>query len=488
MNDIRKEYPGVVALDDVSFDLMEGEIHALLGSNGAGKSTLINVMSGAVVPEAGCITINGELIAFRSPLEALAAGIHVIHQEPALAPDLSVLDNIFLGREIRTRSGEIDRKAEKVAASEAFSKLDVEFDLDILVASLGFGQRQLVEIAKAILESPRVLILDEPTSALSESESTKLFSLLKSMVEQNVGVIYVSHRLDEIAPLCSRATVLRDGHSIGTFPTEELDRARLVSLISGNISMTEMSELAKQGERLLEIKGLSCVNIFDDVSFSVHRGETLVLTGLIGSGRTEILETIFGLREASSGVIGIDGRALKIATPSDAIAAGLALIPEDRPGQGVALNLSINDNITLPSLKRFLGYMGLSASKQKAHSVQKMSDLSIRAISEKDRTGSLSGGNQQKVVLAKCLTTNTQIFLFDEPTQGIDVGGKAEIYALIERLKQKGCAVLVVSSDLEEVLHIADRVLTLKNGSITGSFDRSTMSAEQIVAAITHGV
>lgn len=484
-----KAFPGVVALGGVDFTVRRGEVHALLGANGAGKSTMIKIIAGLYERDTGDIVLNGEPVTFANTAEAIDAGISVIYQDLALVPDLTVADNIFLGREKRTGLGLVDRRATREEARRLLDLVGATFDVSTPVSHLGSGQRQLVEIAKALRSQAKVLILDEPTASLSHGESERLFELVRKLAASGVGIVYVSHRLEEIAPLVQRVTVLRDGLSAGTFAIGELDRNRIVELITGRErhSVRSAREANAPGRKVLEAKGLSRKGEFDDISLAVREGEVVVLTGLVGAGRTELLETLFGLRLPDRGEILQDGRPISLRMPREAINAGIALIPEDRRGQGIAVGLPVFENITLPILRRFVERFGLSVRREIAHAQALIARLNIRTPDPRTLAGSLSGGNQQKVALAKWLSADAGVLMFDEPTQGVDVGAKDEIYTLIDDLAAQGRAILIVSSDLEEVLAVGDRILAMRAGRIVAEFDSRTVSASRIVEAITHG-
>ncbi len=489
VNGLRKVFPGVIALDSVNFDVRAGEIHALLGANGAGKSTLIKVVAGLYAPDGGELFLSGRKVRFDGTSDAMAAGISVIYQDFALVPHLTVAENIFLGSEKLTPLGMIDWRATRSEAAKLLEIVGAPFSADARVAELGTGHRQLVEIAKALRRDSKILILDEPTASLSQGESERLFELIRTLATKGVGIVYVSHRLEEIAGLVSRVTILRDGRSMGTFPASELDRQRIVSLITGQTELRTRKRRAVRGPKppLLETRGLCRKGEFHDISISVAPGEVVVLTGLVGAGRTELLQTIFNARHADEGDIIFRGEKLPKASVRDTIRNGIALIPEDRRGEGLCLIMPVYENIAMAVLRRFFGVFGLSQRKVVRHAAKMIADLDIRPPAPAARAGALSGGNQQKVVLAKWLSTEASLYLFDEPTQGVDVGAKNDIYDIIDGLVARDKAVLVASSDLEEVLLIADRVIAMHEGRIVAEFSNDNLAASSVVDAITRG-
>jgi ABC-type sugar transport system ATPase subunit len=486
---LRKTFPGVVALDAVDFDVRAGEVHALLGANGAGKSTLIKLVAGLYSPDAGEIKLMDRLVNFTSAADAMAAGVSVIYQDFALIPYLSVAENIFLGNEILGPFGLVDWTATHRKARQLLDLVGCDFSTETLVSELGTGQRQLVEVAKALRRDARVMILDEPTASLSQGESARLFDLIRELKRKQVGIVYVSQRLDEITGLVDRVTVLRDGRSMGTFPAADIDRRKIVSLITGHDALPSLSRRFPKPDEtpLLVTKHLSREGEFDDVSIDVRRGEIVVVTGLVGSGRTELLETLFRARRPDKGEIFLDGRKCESVSVRDAIQDGIVLIPEDRRGHGLCMILPMYENIAMAILRRFFGALGLSRGAEIEHAGAMIRALNIRPANANVEAGTLSGGNQQKVVLAKWLSTDANMFLFDEPTQGVDVGAKSEIHDIVRNLAARGKAVLIASSDLEEVLGIADRVLAMRQGRIVAEFSGSAVKASDLVEAITHG-
>lgn len=495
MRDITKTFPGVRALDGVSFDLRAGEVHALVGENGAGKSTLMKVLGGVYpYPEyGGQILIGGREQRFSGVRDAEDAGIAIIFQELSLVKDMTVGENIFLGREPRrfgvVRWDELYRRAQKL-----LDDLHLPIDPHTPVRHLGIGQQQLVEIAKALSHEARILVLDEPTAALTDAEVETLFGILRRLRARGVGMIYISHKLDEVFALADRITVLRDGRTVGTAPAAELDRDRVIAMMVGREvgDIFPKSEHAP-GEVVFEARGITVEDpavpgklLVKDVSFAVRRGEVLGIAGLMGAGRSELLMAIFGAHPGKiGGEVLIEGRPVKIHSPAEAIRHGLGFVTEDRKRFGLILDQTILNNMTLASLERLSGRFVTNVDAEIAAGERAMRELRIRAPNVFTLAGTLSGGNQQKVVLAKWLLTVPRVLFLDEPTRGIDVGAKQEIYAQINRLAEQGLAIVLVSSELPEVLGLADRILVLHEGRVTGEFARAEATPEIVMACAT---
>lgn len=495
MREITKTFPGVRALDGVTFDLYKGELHALVGENGAGKSTLMKVLGGVYPHPAygGEIRIDGEVRRCSGVRDAERAGIAVIYQELSLVKEMTVGENIFLGREPR-RFGVIRWEELYRRASQLLADLHLPIDPHTPVRNLGIGQQQLVEIAKALSQEARILVLDEPTAALTGGEVETLFGILNKLRQRGISMIYISHKLDEVFALSDRITVLRDGRTIGTNLASELNEvqliARMVGREVGDIFPTIRHTL---GEVIFEAYGISIDDpdiagkkLVDDVSFSVRRSEVLGIAGLMGAGRSDLLMAIFGAHEGRVfGEVKIDGKRVRITSPAEAIQQGIGFVTEDRKRFGLVLDQTILKNMTLAGLRRLSGRFITSVDAEAAAGERAMKELRVKANSVFTVAGTLSGGNQQKVVLAKWLLTDPRVLFLDEPTRGIDVGAKQEIYAQINELAKSGIAIVLVSSELPEVLGLSDRILVLHEGRITGEFSRADATAENVMACAT---
>lgn len=482
MRGIRKAYPGVRALDGVDLELVGGAVVAVVGENGAGKSTLMKVLGGAVMPDAGSMRLAGRTVTWRSPREAREAGIAVIHQELSLVPGLTAPENIFLGRE-PTRAGWIAGGTERRQAARLLERLGARIDLDLPCGRLSTGQQQLVEIARAIAGDVRILVMDEPTASLAHAETARLHDVVRDLRARGVAVVWISHRLDEIAALCDRVVVLRDGRRVGGGPVEDFDRRRLIALMVGREMAEEYPRrVADVGAVRLEARSLHRRPAVHDVSFTACRGEIVALAGLVGSGRTETLRLLFGADRPDGGTILLDGRPLRLRSPRDAIAAGIALLTEDRKRQGLVLARSVRENIALPNLAD-LGRWGCIDRRRERALVDRLArQLQVRMPHAEVPAAALSGGNQQKVVLAKWLAGSSDVLLFDEPTRGIDVGARYEIYRLMHDLAAAGKVIVMASSDLPEVLGMADRIVVLHGGRVAGELPGgAATSAEQVM-------
>jgi ribose transport system ATP-binding protein len=485
---VSKAFPGVKALSGVSLRVMPGEVVSVVGENGAGKSTLMKILAGVHAPDSGVLRVSGEAVQFRSVRDAMDHGIALIHQELNLADNLEIGANIFLGRE-PLRRGLIDNAAINAEAFRLLQRIGLNVPPTALVRSLSTGQQQMVEIAKALSINARVLIMDEPTSSLSAGESERLFAVIRDLRAQGVSILYISHRLAEVQDLSDRVVVLRDGENAGELQRGEVSHESLVRLMVGReISRFFARTPHHPGATVLEVRDLrTSVWPRHSNSFAVRSGEVVGIAGLVGAGRTELLRTLFGVDRPLSGEIRVGGSRVQLDSPADAIGAGMALVPEDRKQQGVLLDLSIRRNISLASVHRHARLGWLNRQVERLQSEEMSRRLRIRAPNDLSRTGNLSGGNQQKVVLGKWLALRPRVLLLDEPTRGIDVGAKQEIYQLMDELAGQGLAVLFVSSELEEVIGMSDRVLVMHEGRITGELLREQLSEEAIMHLATSG-
>ncbi|WP_405110192.1 sugar ABC transporter ATP-binding protein [Micromonospora sp. NBC_01405] len=486
LHGVSKSFGAVAALRDVRLDLHAGEAHALVGENGAGKSTLVKILAGAHRPDTGTLTLDGREVVFGGPADARAAGIAVIYQEPTLFPDLSVAENIFIGRQPLRGLRRIDTAAMRSRTRELFARLGVHIDPDRPARGLSIADQQLVEIAKALSFDARVLVMDEPTAALSGVEVERLFAVARSLREAGTAVLFISHRFDEVYALCQRITVMRDGRWVSTDPADQLAVDQLVRRMVGrDVSSLYPKLPADIGEVRLEVRDLTRHGHFDGVNLTVRSGEIVALAGLVGAGRSEVVRAIFGIDRYDRGEVLVGGRRLPAGSAPAAIAAGLALVPEDRRQQGLVMDLSVADNTTLPrrwSLSR-LGLLLGSAERRSAQTWTQR--LQVKAARLTDPVSTLSGGNQQKVVLAKWLSTTPRVVIVDEPTRGIDIATKAEVHRLLSGLAAEGVAVLMVSSELPEVLGMADRVLVMHEGRLVSEIDRDQADEESVMFAAT---
>lgn len=485
LRDITKTFPGVRALDGVRFELKRGEIHALMGENGAGKSTLIKVITGVYQPDSGEILLDGKSVAIRGPLDSQRLGIAAIYQHVTCYPDLSVAENIFIGHEkVNPVTRGIRWKELYARVAELLESLDADFDSRALMGNLSVAQQQIVEIAKALSSNARIIIMDEPTAPLTKRESEDLYRIAEGLRDRGVSIIFISHRLEDMYRLASRVTVFRDAHFVGTWDVDKISRDELIVAMVGR-SITQLFPKRKVaiGEEALRVEALSRTGYFKDVSFSVRKGEILAMTGLVGAGRTEVCEAIYGITKADSGRIFLEGKELRAAHPSEALAKGIGYLPEDRLKQGLVLEWAIAANITLPSLERFsrLGWMNRRDEELKARELSER--LEVKANSVHDLVATLSGGNQQKVIVAKLLVGDMKVFILDEPTKGVDVGAKAAIFEIMNGLAAAGYAIVMVSSEMVEVLGMSDRIVVMREGRVSATLDTASATQETILSA-----
>jgi ribose transport system ATP-binding protein len=489
MNNITKQFPGVLALSNVSFNLRRGEVHALLGENGAGKSTLMKILSGVYRPDEGEIIFEGNKVKFDSPLDAQKLGITIIHQEFNLFPDLTVEENIYIGREFcKNNRWRLDVPAQRASVKEILAKLNLKIKPETRVSDLTVAQQQMVEIAKAISVNAKVLVMDEPTAALTESEIDSLFRVTRLLKEQGTGVVYISHRLEELALITDRATVMRDGQYIDTVDYETVQISDLITKMVGRkLGDIYPRRPAFTGEhKVLEVKNLQRKGVLHDINFSLHQGEVLGLSGLMGAGRTELARALFGADPIDSGEIWLNGELTKIDDVHQAIEKGIGYLTEDRKKEGLALGLSVELNIMLGNFPEYSDKFGIVKEKQcEEISQQLVKALRIKTPHLQQAALNLSGGNQQKIIIARWVCKDTDILIFDEPTRGIDVGAKLEIYELMNRLVAKGKSIIMISSELPEILGMCDRILVMRSGHIAGELNQANASQETIMKYAT---
>lgn len=484
LNHVTKRFPGVLALDDVQFELLPGEVHVIMGENGAGKSTLMKIADGLYHPDEGEVLVCGEKVNMTSPTQAIQHGIAMIHQELNAVLDMTVAENIFLGKE-PTRNGFIDRKKMNEDAKEALAQLQVEINPNRKMRTLSVAKRQMVEIAKAVSRNAKIVIMDEPTSAISEKEVDALFNVIRMFRQNGVGIIYISHKMNEIFQIADRITVMRDGKTVGTYAAQDLDNDRLIALMVGR-EITNVYPPRPQrqlGEVALQLEELTNEPYFRNVSLEVRKGEILGLAGLMGAGRSEVVETLFGMRKGQSGNISINGNICRIHSPHDAIAAGVALVTEDRKLTGLNLKTTVKKDMSIVHLKEFCKLGQFIDEKRENKAVDEgIRRLAVKTPSRNQMITNLSGGNQQKVIIARWLMCDPDIIILDEPTRGIDVGAKYEIYTIIMELASQGKAIIVISSEMPEIIGICDRVMVMHEGRITGQLHRDEMTQEAIMA------
>ena len=488
LNHITKQYPGVAALDDVSVSFQKGEVHALLGENGAGKSTLIKVLSGAIIPNAGEIVMDGKSYEQITPALAQKLGIGVIYQEFTLVPTLTVAENIFLGKDYR-KGIFLDKKAMLSQAAKILGDLHIDIDPKTPVKQLSVAYQQIVEISKALANDVRVLVMDEPTAPLTTAEVGNLFRMVRKLADRGVTIIFISHRMEELFEIADRVTVLRDGKYVKTLKIEDTSTAELISLMVGR-SIDEQYPQREHniGKTVLEVEHLFARDYIKDVNFKVHAGEIVGLAGLIGAGRTELVRAIYGADPLQAGVIRLNGKEVELKSPAVSIQSGVALVPENRKEQGVVLGMSIADNLVMSTVKKLSSFIFVKKQLCRKLVAEYIDKLHIKTPSAQQKVLNLSGGNQQKVVIGKFLATDPLVYIFDEPTRGIDVGAKHEIYQLMNQLVSQGKAIVMISSELPEILGMSDRVLVMHEGRLVGEVSREEATQENIMAYASGGI
>ena len=488
MRGIDKSFGSNQVLKQAGFTLESGEVHALMGENGAGKSTLMKILTGVYTKDAGTVLVDGKEVNYKNPQEAEKAGIVFIYQELNVMFDLTVEENLFMGKEIHGRFGICDKKAMQKKAQEALNILGVNISPKTVMAELSVGQQQMVEICKALMADAKVIIMDEPTAALTQSETVALFKVIESLRKKGVSMVYISHRMEEIFELCDRITVLRDGSYIGVKNIPETNMNEIVKMMIGReIGERYPSRNVKIGKEVLKVKGLTRKGTFHDVNFSVRAGEVLGVSGLMGAGRTEIMQAIFGNLSYESGTIEIDGKEVKISNPRQAMEHGIGFITEDRKTEGLMLDKSIRENISLCNLRRISKSSVISREAEKNMVAEAIKDLHIKCFGSYHECNNLSGGNQQKVVLAKWILTNPKILILDEPTRGVDIGAKKEIYSIINKLAAQGVAIIMVSSELPEVLGMSDNIMVVREGEVRGIISYEEANQERVMTLATGG-
>ena len=483
---IVKTFPGVRALDGVNFDVRPGEVHALMGENGAGKSTLMKVLAGVYQPDGGQIIIDDKPVKMTNPIEAKEHGVILIHQELSLAEEMTVAENVFLGELPRTRWGFVDWGALDERVGTILKKLNCDFGPRTKIGTLSIAKKQMCEIARALTHDAKVVVFDEPTASLTDAEKVVLFDVIRDLQSEGVGLVYISHRMEEIFKITDRISILRDGSYRGTLITKETNEEEVTqAMIGRKLDLSRHETTHELGDVMLEVRGLSCGKLYQDVSFAVREGEVLGFYGLVGAGRTEIVETLFGLRRPSAGEILIAGEETTITSPVDAIGLGISLVPESRKEQGLVLGMNCRDNITLPQIDDLTAGPFVAHGAEIAIYDMYRDRLQIKSPSWRTRVGNLSGGNQQKIVIGKWLSMKPRILIVDEPTRGIDVGSKSEIHNLIRELAGQGYAVIVISSEMPEVLHVSDRIVAMYSGRVMREFTSDEVTEDNLIQAIS---
>ena len=481
-----KAFGAVQALADASIELFPGEAHALVGENGAGKSTLVKILAGVYQPDSGTLAIDGQPVILNGPNAAREAGISIIYQEPTLFPDLTVAENIFMGRQPLRAGRRIDRPAMNLSAGEIFTRLGVALDPQRIARGLSVADQQIVEIAKALSSNSNVLVMDEPTAALTTVEVERLFEVIRALRREGAAVLFISHRLEEVFASCQRVTIMRDGHFVRSAPVEDITMDEIIrSMVGRDLDMLYPKTAAVVGEVVLEVDQLSREGVLYDISFSVRRGEIVALAGLVGAGRSEVARAIFGIDRRSAGVVTVRGKVLSNGSPLASMAAGVALVPEDRRQQGLVMDLGIDRNVALASLGQLSRFGLISRTRERDLAATWASRLQLKFGRLKNAVSTLSGGNQQKVVLGKWLARDPSLLIIDEPTRGIDVGTKAEVHRILDGLVADGLGVLMISSELPEVLGMADRILVMREGRITAELSRDEADEDSVMRAAT---
>ena len=489
MQNISKAFSGNQVLKNVRFEIAKGEIHALMGENGAGKSTLMKILTGIYSRDTGEIYVKGNLIQFNNPKEAEKEGIAVIHQELNILPDLTVCENLFLGREkTYGKTAFLNTSAMKKEAKSTLLELGLDIDVDTPARELSVGRQQIIEIAKALSTNAEVIIMDEPTAALTDREITTLFEMILKLKAKGVSFVYISHRMEEIFAICDRITILRDGSYVSTERISETSFEKVVQLMVGRELGDRFPKRdAVIGEEKLVVTGLSRKGLFENVSFTVHAGEVIGFAGLMGAGRTEVVQTLFGYHQPSAGTIQLDGKNISISNPREAIRQGIGYVSEDRKSEGLITDFTVAENMSLPNLGRLSNNGIMHKAKENSFVGEMIERLRIRTSGGSQKVKSLSGGNQQKVVIAKWLGIEPQILILDEPTRGVDVGAKKEIYSIMNSLAERGVAIILVSSELPEIMGLADRVLVLHEGKLKATIEKQDMTQERIMHYATGG-
>ena len=483
MQNISKSFPGVKALDDVHLNVYAGEVMALLGENGAGKSTLMKILSGVYKKDAGSIIYKGQEIEVSSPAESTRMGIAIIHQELNLIDHMKVYENVYLGREITNSFGILNKSEMIKNTKRVLDKLNIDIDPNDKVGSLSIAQQQMVEIAKALLVDANIIILDEPTDTLTDNEADVLFSIVNELKEQKIGIVFISHKLDEIFKICDRVTVLRDGKFIDERLVSEIDEDLIIKMMVGRDLEEQYPHIDVEGKEMLRLENLKNKYI-DDVSFTINSGEIVGISGLVGAGRTELAKTIYGAYKLDSGSIYLDGEALNIKSPKDALDNGIVYVSEDRKGESLIISMGVTENITLSALNKFIKKLAISNAKERKAAKDYVERIRIKTPNLKQKVKNLSGGNQQKVAIAKSLLTEPKLLILDEPTRGIDVGARREIYEILNDIKKENKAIMIISSDMQEVLGVCDRIIVMNDGRKKAELTREEASQEKIMSYI----